>query len=705
MSALPIIITTAGLTALVNAQNTGASNVVIASLGVSPTQIAASAATAAIPGEVKRIAGVAGQVVADDQIYISAADQTEDTYTVRTIGLYLNTGVLFGVYSQAAPLLEKAAPAMAVLEAAIKLSAPQANAITFEGGGWLNPQASETVQGVVKLAPLDEAVLGADHSKAVTPKGLKAVTTALVAAIQATFDQIAQTLAGKANTVHQHGAGDVTSGVFNEARIPSLPLARITGLIDALAGKAAAVHQHAAADVTSGVFDVARIPALAMEKITGLANALAGKASLNASVTFADVRVFDGAGGGVVYLGDLSHFLVYDGVKYILPNAPLVSAGGTVWTSATFNPASKANVASPGFTGTGYFGTDKRGQIWLVGGDDRAGLLEFRSNGVRLGYIGYGDGPDGNLYISGDNGRSWIFAQRPNFNGATPWDTANFNPADKANAIHSHDWSQVTGKDDVVLKSATNLGRTGAGLLVKLNTAQEYGDQPTGWSAILTPDSAWSPDGGYGYFMKTGRRDNDGGWGGIYVGRVTEANQPPNLHVGVAITRNHQPFWAKLWSDATLQAASPAEAAAGAATDRFITPAALSSFARNLGTSGYAVIPGTGLMIQWGVVTSNIAEGSTHAYLPVAFGGGCLVALATPRNPGSNVNSDYYMQVVGRYQDRIVFFANRANGSAGNLDGYEWIALGRVNGAPDPAYSSGGGGGGGGGGGYIDPQL
>ncbi|MED5536468.1 MAG: hypothetical protein VX661_01345 [Pseudomonadota bacterium] len=695
MSALPIIITTAGLTALVNAQNTGASNVVIASLGVSPTQIAASAATAAIPGEVKRIAGVAGQVVADDQIYISAADQTEDTYTVRTIGLYLNTGVLFGVYSQAAPLLEKAAPAMAVLEAAIKLSAPQANAITFEGGGWLNPQASETVQGVVKLAPLDEAVLGADHSKAVTPKGLKAVTTALMAAIQATFDQIAQTLAGKANTVHQHGAGDVTSGVFDEARIPSLPLARITGLIDALAGKAAAVHQHAAADVTSGVFDVGRIPALAMEKITGLANALAGKAPINTptfeggggpeggevrlkrptsetafeadvaidlyknqlrifettgalrglffdvtellggiaskvwhsgnfnpatkatlgtSATFADVRVLDGAGGGVVYLGDLAHFLVFDGFNYVLPNAPLISAGGTVWTSATFNPADKVSV------------------------------------------------------------------------------------------------------------SETNLGRTGAGPLVKMNSYQDYGDRPTGWTAMLTPDSAWSP-GGYGYFMKTGRRDNNGGWGGVYVGRATDPNTKPDLWVGMAITRDHQPYWARLWSDANFDPGSKVTilnpdgnahtmvmgwngARFVATVDGLVSHAFLhtADAASSIGASGYAVIPGTGLMIQWGVVTSNIAEGSTHAYLPVAFGGGCLVALATPRNPGSNVNSDYYMQVVGRYQDRIVFFANRANGSAGNLDGYEWIALGRVNGSPDPAYSSGGGGGGGGGG-EINPAL
>ncbi|ASE39341.1 gp53-like domain-containing protein [Brevundimonas vesicularis] len=702
MSALPIIITTAGLNALVNAQNTGASNVVIASLGVSPTQIAATAATAAIPGEVKRIAGVAGQVVADDQIYISAGDQTEDTYTVRTIGLYLNTGVLFGVYSQAAPLLEKAAPAMAVLEAAIKLSAPQANVIEFTGGGWLNPQASETVQGVLKLAPVDEAVLGADHSKAVTPKGLKAATSAMMAAIQAAFDQIAQTLAGKANTVHQHAAGDVTSGVFSEARIPSLPQNRITGLIDALASKAAAVHGHTMSEIAGlaaalalkaslgasvGFGDVrvtrgGRVgvlyfgdgddfillsngdlatnrpfnsPALTsagypvwhagnfnpatkatlgaavrFDRVSfGLANALAyadgdrlifragaagaeryfgcnadgsfevyngiikstngpvwdpgnftpaTKATLGDTVTFADIRAFRANGTGVVYLGDLSHYVFFDGANYNMPGAPLIVNGGVVWTSATFNPNLKANMAAPSFTGTAYFGTEKRGQIWLMGGDDRPGVIEFRVDGVRYGFIGYGDGPNGNMYFGTDDNRTWIFTKRPSFNGATPWDAAN------------------------------------------------------------------------------------------------------------------------------LAFASGGEVVAGAEHAKMISPAGLFAFAKSLGNPAYAVIPGTGLMVQCGVMTGNFAEGQAHAALPVAFGGGCIAAVAVPQNPGSNLASNYFMQVVSKNLDRIVFYANRSDSSSGNINGFEWIAIGRVSGNPDPVYSSGGGGGGGGGG-QVDPYA
>ena len=689
MSALPIIITTAGLNALVNAQNTGASNVVIASLGVSPTQITATAATAAIPGEVKRIAGVAGQVVADDQIYISAADQTDDTYTVRTIGLYLNTGVLFGVYSQGAPLLEKAAPAMAVLEAAIKLSAPQANAITFAGGGWLNPQASETVQGVLKLAPVAEAVLGADHSKAVTPKGLKAATSAMMAAIQATFDQIAQSLAGKANIAHEHAAGDVTSGTFSEARIPALGMEKITGLANALAAKAAAIHGHVMSNIDGLVealnakaslganvyFALLRIGtgrallysdantnnllvrtgAEGVEKFfqfgdDGALRALSGpvhssagrvwdpenfnpatKATLGESVTFADVRAFRGNGTGVVYLGDLSHYLFFDGVNYNLPGAALIVNGGVVWTSATFDPATKANASNPVFTGP------------------------MRHTGSSVEMPGNGSFFAMNLYYDG----GWR----------------------RRSADHGWALRHSGGILDILYGPSGAAGQVVAERnIFRLDAEQGRLVIADGivWTHLtFNPASkvdVFNPD-GYSHAISLG-------WNGSrMVARVDNAAAAP----GQALVHLND-------------AASASAASAGLATDQFVTPAALWSFARNMGSPGYAVIPGTGLMFQWGLTTANIPEGETHAYLPVAFGGGCLIALANARNVSRNINTDYYMQVSGHFIDRIAFFANRANGSAGNLDGYEWLAIGRVSGTPDPAYSSGSGGGTGGGG-------
>ncbi|MNR44680.1 hypothetical protein D3C85_1634510 [compost metagenome] len=78
-----------------------------------------------------------------------------------------------------------------------------------------------------------------------------------------------------------------------------------------------------------------------------------------------------------------------------------------------------------------------------------------------------------------------------------------------------------------------------------------------------------------------------------------------------------------------------------------------------------------------------------------------------PRNANSEGWADYSMQVVGRYLDRILFFAQRAINASGSMSGYEWLALGRVSGTPDPAYSGGAGGGTGGGGpgGETNPEV
>lgn len=62
-------------------------------------------------------------------------------------------------------------------------------------------------------------------------------------------------LTGKPSTFppaeHEHAAGDVTSGTFDAARVPSLPQSKVSGLADALAGKADAAALDAKADVSA----------------------------------------------------------------------------------------------------------------------------------------------------------------------------------------------------------------------------------------------------------------------------------------------------------------------------------------------------------------------------------------------------------------------------------------------------------------------
>ncbi|MET3781789.1 hypothetical protein ABIC32_002441 [Brevundimonas sp. 1080] len=725
MAGLQITITDAGRAALPNGPNTGTSAVTISHVGVSPVHTAGSLkGLTALPGEVKRVTTFGGDIVADDVIHVTINDETTAVYSVRSFGLYLSTGVLFAVFSAPDVVVEKSAGAMVLLSADITFKTLDTAVIQFGGTGFINPPATTERVGVVELATWEEAAAGARADVVVTPFGLLK-----------TFQSWATNFAA---AIHRHA------------------MSSIDGLPEALAGKSATGHKHDAGDTTSGVFDVGRIPALAMEKITGLAMALALRASLGANANFADVRVTRGGRVGVLYFGDGDEFILLSGGDLATNrpfNSPALSSGGNpVWHSGNFNPATKAdlganvgfalvrvgagrallysdantnnllvrtgaegqekffqhgddgsfralsgnvhsqhgrvwdpgnfdpntkatvndpilygslhflsanararligdgdtlflqaysatsnagnlvlsggfgqnltslrvqmggglrdifhtgnfdpnlkaNAATPSFTGTSYFGTEKRGQIWMMGGDDRPGVIEFRVDGVRYGFIGYGDGPNGNMYFGTDDNRSWIFTKRPSFNGATPWDTANFNPAGKVNTVNPDNFPHLVN---------------------------------FGWN------------------------------GDRFVANVDNAVSHALLHMG----------------DAT----------------------------SSLGSSGYAKIPGTGLMIQWGVSTSNIPEGQAHAYLPIAFGGGCLIALANPRNPGSNVNSDYYMQVVSKHLDRIVFYANRANGSSGNVDGFDWIAIGRVSGTPDPAYGSGGGGIGGGGG-QVDPYV
>lgn len=71
-------------------------------------------------------------------------------------------------------------------------------------------------------------------------------------------------LAGKSDTGHKHGAGDITSGTLDSDRLPTVPISKggtgKTTAADALEalGAAAATHKHGAGDITSGTLDSAR---------------------------------------------------------------------------------------------------------------------------------------------------------------------------------------------------------------------------------------------------------------------------------------------------------------------------------------------------------------------------------------------------------------------------------------------------------------
>ncbi len=171
-------ITDAGRAALVNAARDGTNAVRIASIGVTPAAIVAAANTAALPGEVKRIATISGAGVAADVIHLIVRDESADTYTVRSLALYLPDGTLFASYGQAAPIIEKSAGALLLLAIDATLLDVAASQITFGNANFLNPPATTTTPGVIELATDAEAIALTDALRALTPKNMAAIFTA-----------------------------------------------------------------------------------------------------------------------------------------------------------------------------------------------------------------------------------------------------------------------------------------------------------------------------------------------------------------------------------------------------------------------------------------------------------------------------------------------------------------------------------------------
>jgi len=175
---LTMIITNAGRAALLNASNTGTAPVTISHFGLSEAALVPSPAATTLPGEVKRIATLSGDIVADDTIHLIVRDQSADAYSMRSWALYLQDGTLFGIYGQASPILTKTDASMMLLAVDVTFADIDATLLTFGDTNFLNPPATTEVQGVVELATSAETIAGTDPARAVTPSTLAALYTA-----------------------------------------------------------------------------------------------------------------------------------------------------------------------------------------------------------------------------------------------------------------------------------------------------------------------------------------------------------------------------------------------------------------------------------------------------------------------------------------------------------------------------------------------
>jgi len=182
---LLMTITDAGLDALVDAEGGGSDDIVIAELGLTDQIFVMAPTLAALPGEFKRLASISGEAVSDNIIHLTAYDVSAEIYDVTGFGLFLEDGTLFAAYcSDADPVLSKAELAYALFSQDISFDNSNAANITFGTSIFSYPPASKTIKGVAELADNDEADAGIDDLRIMTPKMVKRVVDAAIAAAE-----------------------------------------------------------------------------------------------------------------------------------------------------------------------------------------------------------------------------------------------------------------------------------------------------------------------------------------------------------------------------------------------------------------------------------------------------------------------------------------------------------------------------------------
>ena len=213
MATLILQLTDAGLAAIQGTEGSDAA--IIAQLALSATPFTAAPTLTALPGEFKRLDAISGTPVAPNMVHMTARDTSADVYDATGLGLFLADGTLLAAYSSADPVLSKAELAFALFAFDIAFDQDLSANIEFGNAVFLYPPATETVEGVARIATQAEVDAVADgpddHETIVTPKTLRARLAAFFASVTAALDAMTASIAALAGRTIT-GGGLVTGG-------------------------------------------------------------------------------------------------------------------------------------------------------------------------------------------------------------------------------------------------------------------------------------------------------------------------------------------------------------------------------------------------------------------------------------------------------------------------------------------------------------
>jgi hypothetical protein len=233
--AIELLITTAGLDALVDAQAGETDAIRVIEVGLTASAFTMAPTITTLPGEFKRLDAVSGQAVSETIIHMTAQDSSTAVYDLRGLGLYLDDGTLFAVYAQPDPLFRKVSIASFLLALDVAFANGAAGDIIFGDALFLLPPATETIKGVAEIATGAETAAGTDDSRIVTPLKLKQRLDALAALVGLDISALTASVSGLlARTIT--GSGLVTGGgALNANRVLSVQPATQADIIAGIA--------------------------------------------------------------------------------------------------------------------------------------------------------------------------------------------------------------------------------------------------------------------------------------------------------------------------------------------------------------------------------------------------------------------------------------------------------------------------------------
>lgn len=172
MNALGMIITNAGFAEIVNAEASGTAPVRLTGVGLGRGQYQASPEQTGLVDEFYRLSTVWGGVTDSGIIHVSAIDDMPHDYEVFEVGIFTDTGVLFAVYSQTTPIMQKVADSDAMLAFDCVLTNANPESVTLGDTNFALAPADKNRAGVVELATAEEVLAATDDLRAITPAAL-----------------------------------------------------------------------------------------------------------------------------------------------------------------------------------------------------------------------------------------------------------------------------------------------------------------------------------------------------------------------------------------------------------------------------------------------------------------------------------------------------------------------------------------------------